>query len=32
MITSLLEKSSTTRPRSIVLEPTLVARASSKLK
>jgi len=32
MITSLLEKSSTARHRSIVLEPTLVVRASSKLK
>jgi DNA-binding LacI/PurR family transcriptional regulator len=32
MITSLLEKSSISRPRLTVLEPTLIARASSKLK
>jgi LacI family transcriptional regulator len=32
MIASLLEKSPSIRPRSIELEPTLVVRASSKLK
>ena len=32
MITGLLEKAPLSRPRSIVLEPTLIARASSKLK
>jgi LacI family transcriptional regulator len=32
MITALLEKSPTSRPRSIVLEPTLIVRASSQLK
>jgi LacI family transcriptional regulator len=32
MIASLLDKSSTRRPRSTVLEPTLVVRASSRLK
>jgi LacI family transcriptional regulator len=32
MITSLLEKSPSTRLRSTVLEPTLIVRASSKLK
>jgi LacI family transcriptional regulator len=32
LISSLLEKAPSSRPRSAVLEPTLVARASSKLK
>jgi LacI family transcriptional regulator len=32
MITALLQKESSSRPRSIVLEPTLVVRDSSKLK
>jgi DNA-binding LacI/PurR family transcriptional regulator len=32
MITALLEKTPASRPRSTVLEPTLIVRASSKLK